>query len=122
MLKMRRFNISTAANEAAMDRMWMIWRIGIAQNWLTIHKVSDDSDIASANSLSGVERSHSVKLNNRSPIRLLSSPALTPTRQPFQQAAARQTWMLAQPGDLGPLMTVAGKVTARDTRVYARAV
>ena len=102
-----------------MDRMWMIWRIGIAQNWLTIHKVRPDSDIASANSLSGVERSHSVILNNRSPIRVLSSPALTPNRRPPSSGPAfgRMECMRSQ-GGLGQSITVTGQVTVRNRKVY----
>ncbi len=33
---MRALIISTDANEAAIDRMWITWKIGIAQKWVTI--------------------------------------------------------------------------------------
>ena len=43
--------------------------IGIDQKWVTIHKLSDVSEIHNESSTNGVVRSHSVKLYNKSPIR-----------------------------------------------------
>src|SRR5690606_17195856 len=80
-----------------------------AQNWLTIQSVSGDSDIAKAKSASGVDRSHSVILNKRSPIRVLSSPATPPPRL----ARRRQVPSLANQAPAGESFTVTPEVTPR---------
>src|SRR5690606_29461348 len=75
-------SINTAVNDAAIPRIWMIWRIGMVQKWFTTHCVSGHSDMPSAKSESHVDRSHSVILYNKSSIRELSSPASTPGPTP----------------------------------------
>ncbi len=64
--KMRKLIIRTAPKAAAIDRMWITCKVGIAQKWVTNHMLSDVSEIHSEKSTRNVVLSHSVKLNNRS--------------------------------------------------------